>query len=168
MKLWRHYEVLRAEETSRNQKSGLLIIQTLWPVPKWNRLSGVMIPGTLHLTALKYIIIKTILLLAKKAFSFLALPQDSFPYQTPYFRGRNLQSAAHPAEMMKWSWSTMKVTFGRWTAFVFTTRVPVLASFDKTWNAAPARGFCDKRWSAASQQGSWRRLRASAWLFIVV
>lgn len=42
-----------------------------------------------------------------------------FPDQTPFFIGRNLQSVAYPVEMMKWLWSTMKVTFGRWTAFIF-------------------------------------------------
>lgn len=41
--------------------------------------------------------------------------------QTPYFIGRNLQSTSYPVEMMKWLWSTMKVTFGRWTVFIFIT-----------------------------------------------
>lgn len=50
-----------------------------------------------------------------------ALSQVSFSHQTQYFIGRNLQSISYPVEMMKWSWSTMKVTFGRWTAFIFIT-----------------------------------------------
>lgn len=91
-------------------------------------------------------------------FSSLALPQVSFPDQTPYFIGRNLQSAAHPVEMMKWSWSTMKVTFGRWTAFIFITGVPVLGSFDKTWNASPAHAFCDKCWGSAPRKRIWMPL----------
>lgn len=49
------------------------------------------------------------------------LPQVSFSDQTPYFIGRNLQSVSYPVEMMKWLWSTMKVTFGRWTVFIFIT-----------------------------------------------
>lgn len=49
------------------------------------------------------------------------LPQVSFPDQTPYFIGRNLQSMSYTVEMMKWSWSTMKVTFGRCTVFIFIT-----------------------------------------------
>lgn len=99
---------------------------------------------------------------------FSSFAQVSFSDQTPYFIGRNLQSAAHPVEMMKWSWSTMKVTFGRWTAFIFITGVPVLGSFDKTWNASPAHGFCDKRCGSAPRRGSWCRLCASARLLIVI
>lgn len=48
-------------------------------------------------------------------------PQVSFSDQTPYFIGWSLQSMPYPVEMMKWLWSTMKVTFGRWTAFIFIT-----------------------------------------------
>lgn len=120
-------------------------------------------PGTLHLTPVTYIIIKLCgsvlshLLSFHRlhifSFFFATLPQVSFPDQTPYFIGRNLQSAAHPVEMMKWSWSTMKVTFGRWTSFIFITGVPVRGSFDKTWNASPAHGFCDKCLGSSAQKG---------------
>lgn len=122
-------------------------------------------PGTPHLTVVLYIIIKlrcVVYLLSFYClhvfFFSLALPQVSFPDQTPYFIGRNLQSAAHPVEMMKWSWSTMKVTFGRWTAFIFITGVPVLGSFDKTWNASPAHAFCDKCWGSAPRKRIWMLL----------
>lgn len=44
-----------------------------------------------------------------------------FSDQTQYFIGRDLQSMSYSVEMMKWLWSTMKVTFGRWTVFIFIT-----------------------------------------------
>lgn len=66
-----------------------------------------MIPETLRLTAVVHIIIRlrrVVYLLPfhwLHIFYYLALPQVSFPDQTPYLIGRNLQSAAHPVEMMK-------------------------------------------------------------------